>query len=226
MISFLYENELVKFDYIEGDYISQSWKKKLFYEIKLLKKIKSLKVNGTYIDVGSHHGNHSVYFDKFCNSDKVISIEGNPFNFEYLKKNISNNNCNNILHNLIISDKKDKKLYMKYDLLNTGNSKIINEDTVNEDENKNYISNKTTTLDDLLKDEINITLMKFDVEGHEYYALLGAVEIIEKFHPIIVIELHGSPYYKKIVQFLSERNYKSDRINYGLSPTYIYTYNE
>ena len=226
MISFLYENELVKFDHVEDDYISKSWKKKLFYEIKLLKKIKSLKLNGTYIDVGSHHGNHSVYFDKFCDSDKVISIEGNPFNFEYLKKNILNNNCNNILYNLIISNEKDKELYMEYNLLNTGNSKIINEESINEDKNKNYISNKTTKLDDLLKDETNITLMKFDIEGHEYYALLGAIEIIERNHPIIVIELHNSTYYNKIVNFLTDYNYKSDRINYGLSPTYIYTYIE
>jgi predicted RNA methylase len=67
-------------------------KKNLFYEIELLEKIKSLNLQGLYVDVGSHHGNHSIYFDKFCNSDKVISIEGNPFNFEYLKKNININN--------------------------------------------------------------------------------------------------------------------------------------
>ena len=71
----------------------------MFYENKLLEKIKSLKLRGTYIDIGAHHGNHSIYFNKFCDSDKVISIEGNPFNFKYLKSNCEVNNCDNVLYN-------------------------------------------------------------------------------------------------------------------------------
>ena len=85
MYSFVYNNENVYFNYIENDHISNYWKNNTFYEIKLLEKIKSLNLNGVYVDVGSHHGNHSIYFEKFCNSEKVISIEGNSFNFNYLK---------------------------------------------------------------------------------------------------------------------------------------------
>jgi FkbM family methyltransferase len=220
MISFLYNNENIYFNLIEDDHISSYWKRKTFYEPKLLEKIRSLNLNGVYIDVGSHHGNHSIYFDKFCNSDKVISIEGNPLNFNYLKKNINKNKCKNILYNIIVSDKVGETLNMKFNKNNTGDSRVINLENSHE---KNIISNTTNTIDNLLRNEENISLMKIDIENYEYYALLGAQKTIAKHKPLIIIELHKTnPYYNEIEHFLKKNNYKTDGINYACSPTFIY----
>lgn len=224
IVRFLYNNIELIFHYIQNDHISNFWKNKIFYEHNLLLKIKSFNLNGTYIDLGAHHGNHSIYFYKFCNSDKVISIEGNPFNFNYLKKNIGLNNCNNILYNIIIDKESNKQLYMEYNTQNTGSSYIINDNMLSIKYNKNIIKNKTIRLDDLLKNENNINLIKIDIENYEYNALLGAINIIEKHKPIIVIELHKiNPYYNEIIDFFKERNYETDNINYACSPTFIYT---
>lgn len=220
MYSFLYNNEKIYFHYVNNDHIANSWKNNIFYEIKLLEKIKSLNLKGLYVDVGSHHGNHSIYFDKFCNSDKVISIEGNPFNFDYLKQNLTQNECKVIQHNIIVSDKEGETLTMKYEMSNTGSSSIIHSDTTNLE---NIITNKTNTLDNLLKHEENITLIKFDIENYEYFALLGCQNIIAKHKPLIIIELHKTnPHYNKIINFLNINNYKTDAINYAASPTFIY----
>jgi FkbM family methyltransferase len=222
MYSFIYDKKKIYFDSVKNDYIANSWKNETFYELKLLEKIRSLNLNGSYVDVGSHHGNHSIYFNKFCNSDKVISIEGNPFNFNYLKKNLTQNKCKNNYYNIIVSDKKDEILNMKYNLNNTGMSKVISSKN-NITSLENIISNKTDTLDNLLKNEKNITLIKFDIENYEYNALMGCQSIITKHKPIIIIEIHKSnPHYDKIINFLKKNNYKTDGINYAASPTFIY----
>ena len=216
---FYYDNKLLKFNYIEGDWISKSWEKKEFYELKLLEKIRYLNIKGVYIDVGAHHGNHSIYFDKFCKSKKVISIEGNPHNFKYLKQNINNNCTNVILHNIIVNDNPGETLYMQYSRCNTGNSRVI------KNKNNNCCKNTSNSLDNLLINEKNISLIKLDIKNYEYYALLGAVNVIEKHKPIIIIELHkNNPFYEKIINFLTERNYVSDNISLATSPTFIYTY--
>lgn len=223
-LNFLYNNETLYFNYIKDDYISKSWEAGTFYEKKLLEKIKSLNLNGVYVDVGSHHGNHSIYFDKFCNSDKVISIEGNPFNFSYLEKNIKNNNCKNILYNTIISDIEGQNLTMKYDIDNTGASCVIDISNIDITNAKNIISNRTNTLDNLLQNEENISLIKLDIENYEYFSLLGGQNIITKHKPVIVIELHkNNHYYNDIINFLDRNNYKTDGVNYAISPTFIYT---
>lgn len=226
ILSFSYDTETLYFNYIKNDHISMFWNHKVFYEDRLLEKIKSLNLNGLYVDVGSHHGNHSIFFDKFCSSDKVISIEGNPFNFNYLKKNITQNKCKNILYNTIISNKVGENLTMQYNLGNTGSSMVINseiESKIGISNTTNIISNTTNTLDNLLKEEENITLVKIDIENYEYHALLGSQNIITKYKPIIVIELHKTnPYYNEIINFLNKNNYKTDGINYAVSPTFIY----
>ena len=90
---------------------------------------------------------------------------------------------------------------------------------------KNIIKNTTNTLDNLLKNEDNITFIKMDIENYEYYSLLGAKKIIDKFHPVISIELHNTdPYYNEIINFLRIKNYKTNDISYCKSPTFIYTY--
>lgn len=216
---FNYNNQLLKFNYIEGDWISKSWEKNEFYELRLLEKIRSLNIKGVYIDVGAHHGNHSIYFDKFCPSEKVISIEGNPYNFNYLKQNINNNCKNVILHNIIVNDNPGDTLYMKYSKNNTGNSWVV------KNEINSGCKNISNTLDNLLINEVNISLIKVDIKNYEYYALLGAVNVIEKYKPIIIIELHKTnPFYENIIDFLTDRKYFSDNISLATSPTYIYTF--
>ena len=75
---FQFQDQKIFFNYINGDWISRWWLKDTFYELKLLDKIKSLNLNGTYVDAGAHFGNHSIYFSKFCDSKKVVSIQMIP----------------------------------------------------------------------------------------------------------------------------------------------------
>lgn len=220
-IQFKYKDITIKFEwYNDNDNQKWRWNNK-FYEDKLLEKLKSFNLTGTYIDVGAHLGNHTIFFDKFCNSEKVISIEGSPYTFEYTLKNAKTNNLTKTnIYNYIVSDKDNEMIEIGLDHINNcGQMSIYGK-------HKYYKSVvKSITLDTLLKDEDKISLIKIDVENSEYNVLLGAIDIIEKHKPIIIIELHKTnPYYNEILHFLEKNNYKSDNINYAISPTFIYKY--
>lgn len=224
MKTFTYRSQQFHFEHVENDHISNSWTAGNFYEAKLLEQILSLQLGGTYLDIGSHHGNHSVYFSKVCPSQHVVSIEGNPFNFAYLKNNIALNDCTkNTLHQSIAHHVCGETMQMKYNTVNTGASYVTSEKQVWAKEHK-YTSNTTVTVDSLIQNHDNITLMKLDIENHEYHALLGATETIDKYRPIIVIELHeDNPNYTEILTFLEDKHYSTNGVNYANSPTFIYS---
>ena len=169
IIKFKYNNDILLWSRIKEapiDWISRSWEKGEFYEYILLSKIKDLNLFGTYVDLGAHMGNHSIFFSKYCSSIKVISIEGNLHNFKYLKKNIKLNKCNNIFPvNKIIDKENDKELYMKYNKTNTGSSTVIgnkvDKETIKDTEF--ILKNKNIKLYKLLMNEKNISLIKIDI---------------------------------------------------------------
>lgn len=72
----------------------------------------------------------------------------------------------------------------------------------------NYINESTTTIDNELEERVN--LLKMDIEGEEYYALLGAKKIIEKSEDIkcVVCTYHQEFAYHAIKQLLE--NYGFD----------------
>ena len=151
-----------------------------FYELKLLEKVKSLNLKGTYIDVGANIGNHTVYFSKFCNSENVISIELDYKIYNVLNENINNLKLSNVKTiNTGIGEKFKFVKTSNIDITNVGMTKIINGDG-------DIIVN---TLDSVLSDVKNISLIKLDIEGYEKNALLGAKNIIAIHSPIIIAEL-------------------------------------
>lgn len=190
--------------------------KPVFYENYLLEKIRSMNIYGTYIDCGANIGNHSLYFASFTNADKVISIEGHPLIFKILEKNMNTNikDSKFKILNKLVGDNNNDNNYIN---LNDNNNCGVG--TINF-EKKGY-NVEMITLDSL--DLKNISLIKLDVENFEYNVLIGAKNIIAKYHPVIIIELHNTnPYYNEILLFLKNNNYKTDGINYAKSPTYIY----
>jgi FkbM family methyltransferase len=223
VVNVKFNDNIFKFNSIDGDHISKSWKSGCFYEEKLLKKILSLKITGTYVDCGAHHGNHSIFFEKICNASNVISIEGNPKNFTYLQSNLHLNNCKAITINKVISDIADKEYGFSYDTKNTGTSRVVNlENKIYNKETMNV--NISNTLDNILYNYNDIGLIKIDIEGCEYLALLGGEQTITKFLPVIILEIQTNCKDNyNIRNFLEKIGYHTDNINYAATPTFIFT---
>jgi FkbM family methyltransferase len=184
-----------------------------FYELKLLEKVKSLNLKGTYVDVGSNIGNHTIFFSKFCNSDKVVSIEMNYMIFNVLEENIKNLNTDNVITiNAAVGERPKKVVVSDIDMTNIGMTKIVGDggDVV------------VNSLDILLNDFEDINLIKIDVEGYESNVLEGAKKIILKYNPIIIAELRNDEEFNNFERIANELGYSTDKVNYASTPTYFW----
>lgn len=81
-------------------------------------------------------------------------------------------------------------------------------------------------IDNLGLSECN--LIHLDIEGYEYFALLGAEETIKKFKPVVVVEMwdsldnrFGDNMNEKTETFLTDLNYKYVATLHGSDKVYI-----
>jgi len=161
----------------------------------------------TLIDIGANIGNHSVFLSQYFKN--VIAFEPNPFTFKILKLNASKY-LNINVHNFGISSKRES-LYLSEDVKNLGGSKIY----TNKDDVPNGLTIRDISLeklDDLdLNNCKNGILIKLDVEGHEFEALKGSKNFIQKNTPIICFEQHAEDFLNRSspsIEFLTKLGYE------------------
>jgi FkbM family methyltransferase len=130
------------------------------------------------LDLGANIGNHSLFFaDHFKH---VHAFEPNGRTFQVLKLNaelVGNVTC----HQVGLSDTAGSASF-SFNAANIGASCIVPAVTAG------ATKVRLTTLDAALPEAENIKLIKIDVEGHDYQALLGAEVTIKTHHPIILFE--------------------------------------
>ena len=124
--------------------------------------------------------------------------------------NLIINNCKDVnIYNIVIGNGNNIKCFKNFDMLNNENMLI--------DKNMNYKNYeikefKTEKLDELLKNEMslkdfNIDIVKIDIEGNELYALEGMAEIINKYKPQFIIEVHSHKLFTDVYNFLNKFDY-------------------
>ncbi len=105
--------------------------------------IREKQFKGTYVDVGSHHGNHTIYFSKACPAEKVVAVEGSPYNFSFLESNLILNGCSNVVkHNLIASNENEVDMELFFNPVNTGNTSAYDFRNSNEKTNNKSVKSK------------------------------------------------------------------------------------
>ena len=172
----------------EEDYVSKIIKwNKIFFEVEMLTFLKkNFNNQKNILDIGANIGNHSLFFAKYINCDKIYS-------FEPVQKNIE-------LFNVNLSNYKDKCFLFKNALsYKNGKMKLYNNGENNYGGfslNKENDSYEVDIIDVFKLDKFNfdnISLIKIDVENHEIEVLIGAKETILKNKPTIILE--NSYYY-------------------------------
>ncbi len=143
------------------------------------------------LDIGANIGNHSLFFaDMFS---RVYAFEPNPRTFRLLE--INSELVTNILPlNIGASDKQETRTAYQ-DALNMGAT------TVHKELSDYKVANKVTAVtkmeialdkvDDVLssEDQNQVDFIKFDVEGHEPYALEGMRRILQASGPVVAMEV-------------------------------------
>lgn len=175
--------------------IFHEWDEKNKYVLSLVKDKR------TCIQAG---GNVGVFAKRLANSfNKVITFEPMPENLECLKENKMSDNVE-IMEGAL----GDKIGYAHIDSTipnNCGATQVAEGGDI-----------PMFTIDSL---EEPVDLIWLDIEGYEYKALQGAMETIDKYNPVIVIEnkgliqgfggdLNGSI---KFVEWMSSIGYKRQR---------------
>ena len=119
----------------------------------------------------------------------MFSYEPNPNTFELLKfntKNLSNIN----IYNIGISNKNENK-FLNESNFNIGDSAIVSSSEKKDIEKNNKTLHEISSmkLDDLehLSDK-KISMIKIDVEQHEYEVMDGASKLIRNNQPVLIFE--------------------------------------
>lgn len=155
-----------------------------------------VKEGQTVWDVGAASGWFSLLMAELVGKDgRVDAFEAFPINFKKLTTNLNLNNYPQIRANQLGISDTNKKIWFE-----PPSDEIINhqKDLVN-CSGIGYITSKPThkTLEisatsfDIYAHENNIKqldLIKIDIEGEEFKALIGGRQVIKEFRPIIVIE--------------------------------------
>lgn len=174
-------------------------------DLEFLNKILSKKGKLNIIDVGANIGFSCLKFKNYFKNSQTYCIDPINENISYLKKNlrkfnpiIINIGCSNIKGEISIGTPSDN-------VFDTGMfSKFCENNTIKISTNK---------LDSIMRNYKlkTIDLIKIDIEGMEYEALLGSKKILLNYSPVIYLEIN-----KKIVDDF-------DKIN-SLLKEYGYSY--
>ena len=173
-----------------------------------------LRSGDNAIDCGSHTGKHTIPIAECIGPlGKVYAFEPIPEKNKLLRQKITQQGIRNIeLRECAVGDSIVESKTFYYIRNDPGKSSF--QLRRSQDAHKldiEYLNTQITTLDSEDIPE-NVTFIKMDIEGHEYKALQGASQVIERNRPIICME-HASGVYDhqvdsgKYFQFFSDRNY-------------------
>ena len=148
------------------------------------------------LDVGAHIGSHSVIYSKSIPICEILSFEPQSVLYNILSKNIFDNhisNCttyNNAVGHKSMTTNMSKSLFEdgKECLIEYNNPKNgLNYGAIGLGENGENVD--MITIDSLCLTQCDY--IKIDVEGAEILVLMGALNTINLFHPIIFFEENG-----------------------------------
>ena len=137
------------------------------------------------IDVGAYVGDSAFILNQL-KPQKIYAFEANTKNYDLLLKTIKLNHLNNVIaENLALGDKATETVQIAD---NEACSYIVD----------SCISDlpvqacQMITLDKYVSEhpEMNIGLIKVDIEGKEQNFLTGAIETIKKFRPMLILSIY------------------------------------
>jgi FkbM family methyltransferase len=153
-----------------------------FMIYSLLRRMK----DPVFIDVGAHLGAYTLAFSKI--SKLVVAVEPNPVNYLILRKNLAINKIKNCMPvKCAISNYVGTAyLYVSEfsDLHSLHKNRL--------DKAMYVVPVRTTTLDTLALRELKLSkidLVKIDAEGAEVEILEGMGETMERYGPILIVEV-------------------------------------
>ena len=201
VFKFNYSGKKIKFLFDRDDYYMSRIIKNTnsFYEIKYLEYLKNkgiINQGSCVADVGSYLGNHALYFSKILNCKQLYCFEPTLYSYSVL---IDNLEINNVISKdcfpVAVGAEKGKMLVDKSNCDNPGANQ--------------YKCDECGEVECLTIDSLKtpIDFLKIDVENMEIEALKGCDFSINKFQPIIMIEV-GKNVIPEMNQWIIKNKYR------------------
>ena len=170
------------------DYVGTSIFLEGFYELHelecIIKYILPMMTNKSlFLDIGANVGNHTAALAPFF--EQVIAFEPNPRTSKLLEANAM------LFPNVSVRSyglsNEEGIIKTSYSDENVGGASVASSDTY-----KNKVEFHLKRLDDQLLGHrrSSVSLIKLDVEGHEYEVLSGAARILRESSPLILFEIN------------------------------------
>lgn len=151
-------------------------------ETEIVKKF--VKKGMTVVDAGANIGYFTLLMARLVGrSGKVHAFEPGRENVELLKKNIALNSRENVIVNDMALSDKAGELNFYISASNPQDHRIIKD---LREKRKSY-KVKSITLNDYFKNS-KVDFIKMDIQGAELLALEGAMKIIARCKPLLIIE--------------------------------------
>jgi len=189
------------------------------FKIRTLKKDKKegdfflfldeIKKEGDVLDIGANIGIMTYHLAKRFPNKQIVSIEPMPDNLSVLNKIIKHYNLKNVTVKPIALGEKTEQVEMVLPL--NGKVKMqglahVVHDSIDEWNTGEKIKVDCLRLDDLFTD-VAISGIKMDIENFEYFALKGGQEMLEKFKPVIYLELWANENRTQCFELLNKIGY-------------------
>ena len=140
-----------------------------------------LREGVVFVDVGANVGYYTLVASKFVGAvGRVYSIEPVPSTAAVLRVNVKLNGCNNVVVREVAAWSARGRLVLKIPASMYGYASAVREGA--------SVTVDASTLDDILRDESSIQLIKIDVEGAELEVLRGAQSVLRRTR-YVVLEL-------------------------------------
>lgn len=145
-----------------------------------------LQPGGTFLDIGANIGYFTLLAAKCVGpSGKVLSFEPVPYVRERLISNVKLNryrHCN--VRSEAISNEAGEVQFYQGPADHVGISSLRKLDGECQ-----ILRVQTQKLDDVLPDDLHVSMMKIDIEGAEFQALEGMQGCLGRCHPDLIIEV-------------------------------------
>ena len=156
---------------------SPSWEEELRNVFVLEKGMK-------FIDVGAHIGKYTIRAARMVGGEgRVVAVEPDKDNFEFLIKNIKLNDLENCIPLNVAAGSTDGEI-----ILFSGPNSA--ENSIKQDFGKGSSKVPVKAMDNILAENKigDVDLIKVDVEGAEYEVVKGLEKTLNSKEPVLVIE--------------------------------------
>ncbi|TWP22895.1 FkbM family methyltransferase [Apibacter muscae] len=219
-----FREKLIEFTY---KYLPYLYKKRFFKKLNHLTKInieernveyeflylsEYLKPNNVFFDVGSNVGSYLYYVEKIIGSNHIYGFEPNPYLFKRTKHLFPSVH----LEHLALCNTQGT---LTFKVPSINNEEISTRGTLKTE----YVEDNETSFKllgvpaDTLDNYVNknhikkIDFLKIDVEGAEMDVIAGGINAIQKFKPILIVEVeerhHNQESVWKVIQPILKLGY-------------------